>query len=103
MKVKSWVSLVPELGLFTGFHKDSLGSASDSKYLARFLLESNYGVVIHIANGILGFLIAFIPICSAPSIWIPIFVVNLILSLMPVAILRYNSHTLYKLYLRSKK
>ena len=103
MKVKKWVRLVPELGIFTGFHKDKIQSTTDKEYLGRFLLEANYGVVIHLANALLGFVIAFIPLCSAPSVWIPIFVVNLILGLMPVAILRYNSYTLRRLYLRSIK
>ena len=103
MKVKKWVTLVPELGIFTGFHKDKIQSTADKEYLGRFLLEANYGVVIHLANALLGFVIAFIPLCSAPSVWIPIFAVNFILSLMPVAILRYNSYTLRRLYLRSAK
>ncbi len=103
MKIKKWKDAVPELGLFTGFSKSEIKDADDAKYLGRFLVESNYGVVIHIANAIFGFVIAFIPICSAPSIWIPIFAVNFILSILPVAILRYTSHTLSKLYQRSKK
>ncbi len=101
--IKKWKGLVPELGLFTGFSKSDLKDTSDSGYLERFLLESNYGVVIHIANALLGFVIMFIPHCSAPSVWIPIFIVNFILSLMPVAVLRYTAHTLLGLYKRSKR
>ena len=101
LRVKKWVRLVPELGIFTGFHKDKIQSTQDTKYLERFLLEANYGVAIHLVNAILGFVVAFIPICSAPSVWVPIFAVNFILGLMPVAILRYNSYTLRRLYLRS--
>ena len=101
--IKRWKDKVPELGLFTGFDKGSVKSVGDKEYLERFLLEANYGVIIHLANGVLGFLILFIPMCSAPSIWIPIFAINLILSLMPFAILRYNTYILYRLYLRSKK
>ena len=103
LRVKKWVRLVPELGIFTGFHKDKIQSTANKEYLGRFLLEANYGVAIHLANAILGFVVAFIPICSAPSVWIPIFAVNFILGLMPVAILRYNSYTLHRLYLRSVK
>lgn len=103
IKIKKWKDLVPELGLFTGFSKNDLKSTDDHEYLSRFLLESNYGVIIHLANGLLGFVIMFIPLCSTPSIWIPIFIVNLILSLMPVAVLRYTSCTLSKLYSRSRE
>ncbi len=101
--IKKWKNAIPELGLFTGFSKSELKNTSDKKYLSRFLLEANYGVVIHLANGLLGFVIMFLPPCSSPSIWIPIFCVNFVLSLLPTAILRYTSYTLLKLYKRSKK
>ena len=103
IKIKSWKNKVPELGGFTSFHKDKLQSQSDPEYLARFIIEANYGVVIHIANAALGVLIAFIPTCASPSVWIPVFIVNLILSLLPVAILRYTSYTLQNLYTRCRK
>lgn len=101
--VKSWVRVVPELGLFTGFSKSELKSTCDSKYLARFLTESNYGVIIHAANALLCPLILLIPICSSPSVWIPISVTNLVLNLLPTAILRNNTYTLSRLYSRSLK
>lgn len=103
LKIKAWKDKVPELGGFTSFHKDHLESSGDIKYLERFLIESNYGVIIHFANGILGAFILFIPFCNMPSVWVPVFVVNLILSLMPVAILRHTSYTLLRLYQRSLK
>ncbi len=103
MKIKKWKDSVPELGLFTGFSKSEIKSADDAEYLGRFLLESNYGVVIHLANALFGFVIAFIPFCSAPSIWIPIYAVNFILSILPVFILRYTSHTLCKLYKKAQR
>lgn len=103
LKIKKWKDIVPELGLFTGFSKSHISDRDDGEYLERFLLESNYGVVIHLANALLGSLIAFIPICSSPSIWIPVATVNFILSMLPVFVLRFTSHTLLKLYLRSKK
>ncbi len=103
LKIKKWKDLVPELGLFTGFSKREIADRDDGEYLGRFLLEANYGVIIHLENAIFGFLIAFIPICSAPSIWIPVAAVNFILSMLPVFVLRFTTHTLKKLYLRSKK
>ncbi len=103
LKIKSWKDKIPELGGFTSFHKDKLESNSDHAYLERFITEANYGVVIHLVNAILGFVIMFIPFCASPTIWIPIFAVNFILSLLPVAILRYTSYTLQNLYNRCKK
>ena len=103
LKIKSWKDYVPELGGFTSFHKDKLKSNSDAAYLERFIVEANYGVVIHLVNAALGFLIRFIPLCSAPGIWMPIFAVNLILSLLPVAILRFTLYTLNNLYDRCQK
>lgn len=103
IKIKRWKFLVPELGGFTSFHKSELKSTGDPEYLERFIVESNYGVVIHLANGLLGFLIALIPFCSSPTVWIPIAAVNLILSLLPVFILRYTLYTLQNLYARSRR
>ena len=101
LKIKAWKDMVPELGGFTSFHKNKLESESDPVYLERFIIEANYGVVIHIANAILGALIVFIPFCNSPSVYIPVIAVNLILSTLPVFILRYTSYTLLRLYNRS--
>ena len=103
IKVNSWKDKVPELGGFTGFHKNKIKSPNDPEYLARFVLEANYGSVIHLANALCGWLIAFIPLCNSFSIWFPIFVVNFVLSLMPVAVLRNNTPSLKYLYFKAKK
>ena len=103
LKIKKWKDLVPELGLFTGFSKGEISDRDDGEYLGKFLLEANFGVVIHLENALFGFLIAFIPPCSAPSIWIPVATVNFVLSMLPVFVLRFTTHTLKKLYIRSKK
>lgn len=98
IKIKSWKDKIPELGGFTSFHKNELSSSNDIEYLKRFITESNYGVIIHIENALLGFLIFLIPLCSAPSIWVPIFAVNFVLSMLPVFVLRYVTYTLNRLY-----
>ena len=99
--INLWKDRVPELGCFTGFSKSEFTSPRDTTYLARFLMESNYGVAIHLANAVLGFLIILLPWCSSPAIAIPIALVNMILSLLPVAVLRFNSRPLHRIYLRS--
>ena len=103
LKVKHLSSFVPELGGFTNFHKDKLESATDSKYLSRFLLESNYGVLIHIVNAVGGFVIGFLPFCGGAGIWLPVACVNFVLSMLPVFILRNNTPALLFLYKRTQK
>jgi hypothetical protein len=100
--VKCWKDKVPELGIFTGFHKDHLAAPRDAAYLGRFLLESNYGVVIHWVNALLGFLIMVIPGCGGISYTLPVALVNFVLSLMPAMILRYNTPGLLRLYRRAR-
>ena len=102
-KINKWKRFVPELGGFTAFHKDRLQSASDADYLARFILESNYGVAIHIANAITGILLFLLPFCNSPSVALPVAAVNAVLSLLPVMILRANTPALQLLYKRSIK
>ncbi len=101
LRINEWKNLIPELGMFTGFRKSEFIAPNDSNYLARFLLESNYGVVIHVVNAALGFLILLLPWCASPAIAIPIAAVNALLNLLPTAILRFNTAPLRKLYLRS--
>lgn len=103
LRINEWKDLIPELGGFTNFHKSEFSAPGDTSYLARFLLESNYGVAIHLANAALGFLILLLPWCSDLAIGLPIALVNLVLSLLPVAILRFNTAPLRNLYLRSMK
>ncbi len=96
-----WKKYVPEWGCFTGFHKDKMREPSDSAYIRRFLLESNYGVAGHVAGAILGFLIVAMPFLGRISITLPIAIVNAILSLLPTVILRYNTPSLRSLYRRT--
>ena len=100
-KINTWKQYVPEWGCFTGFHKDKMQSPDDSDYLGRFLLESNYGVAGHLAGAVFGYLILLIPSLRTLSIALPIAVVNMILSLLPTMILRFNTPALRKLYRRT--
>jgi hypothetical protein len=100
LKIKAWKDKVPELGMFTGLSKSQLGDTNDIKYLRQFLIEINYGTIIHLVNALTGFLVILIPMPMFTSfeIWLPIFIVNFVLSIMPVFILRYTSYTLYRIY-----
>lgn len=98
IKIKAWKDKVPELGMFTGLSKSKLGDTNDIEYLKQFLIEINYGTVIHLVNALTGFLVLLIPVCQSPGIWLPVFIFNFILSMLPVFILRYTSYTLYRIY-----
>lgn len=89
--VRKWRGKVPELGGFTSFHKNKVYEPKNSEYLKRYVLEANYGVVIHIACVFVGFLILFI--CHTPCamrVGLPVALVNAVLNLMPTFVLRYN-------------
>ena len=101
IKIESWKKYVPELGCFTGFHKDKMRDPRKSEYIGRFLLESNYGVLGHVLGALLGFLIMLLPFLRPLSMALPIAIVNFILSTLPTMILRYNTPALRRLYRRN--
>jgi hypothetical protein len=89
--LKKWKDRVLELGILSGFRKNKVRDANSPEYLYRFLVESNKGILIHILNIVLGFLVIFcIPLKYWLVISIPVAVVNAFLGLLPVLILRYN-------------
>lgn len=91
IKIKKWKDKVLELGFLTSFSKKSVDKPNDEEYLKRFILECQYGIWVHIACVIFGFLIVFIyPLQYALMFAIPICVVNVVLNLLPIFILRYN-------------
>ena len=100
-KINVWKKYVPEWGCFTGFHKDRMRDPNSSEYVGRFLLESNYGVLGHVAGAIFGFLIMLLPFLPAFTVALPIAAVNLLLSLLPAMILRFNTPPLRRIYRRN--
>ena len=89
--VRRWRERIPELGIFTGFHKDHIYEPTNNEYLRRFVLEANYGAMIHLVCVPVGFLIIFLtPPDLALNFAIPVAVVNAVLNLMPTFTLRYN-------------
>ena len=101
--IQIWKRFVPELGCFTGFHKDKIADPTSVSYLERFLLESNYGAVGHIVGAALGFLILLLPCCQPLSRGLPIALVNFVLSMLPTCILRYNTPSLRRLLKRARR
>lgn len=97
LQIKKWKDSVLELGMFTAFSKKTIADPRSREYMERFILESNYGWVIHLWNAILGFLI----ILCYPSIFrltiaLPGCCINFILSMLPYMILRYNLPRLHR-------
>lgn len=89
--VKNWKDSVLELGMFTSFSKKKVADPRSREYIERFILECNYGAVIHLSNAITGFLLMlFYPGVLSLTIALPACIINLILSMLPYMILRYN-------------
>ena len=89
--LKFWKDYVMELGGFTDFHKDKIVDPNDPEYLRRFILECNYGSLIHIVTAFTGYLIIFItPLHLWYNFALPVAFVNMVLNLLPAFILRYN-------------
>lgn len=105
--IKRWKDKVLELGAVTGFRKNKLGDTKSVEYVKRFILEANYGILVHIACMTFGFVIIFIcPKAFWWSVGLPIACVNLLLNFMSNSILRYNLpklHVLYKYNLKRQK
>ena len=102
-RINRWKKYVPELGCFTGFHKDRLREPANSAYVGRFLLESHYGVVGHIAGALFGFLILLLSFLRTLTMALPIAVINFVLNILPTMILRYNDPALLRLYNRNRE
>ena len=105
LKVKRWKDYVPELGCFTGFHKDRLINPFDNKYIWRFIIESRYGVAIHIWSVPASFLLILLDwqmYSGNSNIWLtialPCAIINAILILLPAFILKYNLPRLMRIY-----
>ena len=101
--IKRWKDLVVELGFFTGFSKSKIEDANSSAYVARYIREANYGVVIHIVSVFLGFVLLLFKFKYSLTFALPVALVNAFLNLLPYFILRYNLRKLHVLYKYNKK
>ena len=101
--IKRWKDFVVELGFFTGFSKSKIEDANSSKYVARYIREANYGVVIHIVSVFLGFVLLLFKFKYSLPFALPVALVNAFLNLLPYFILRYNLRKLHVLYKYNKK
>ena len=103
--VHKWKNFVPELGSFTGFHKNKVDKPFDNEYIGRFILEARYGVAIHLFSVPTSFLVLLLDIWmyTGPSnIWLtialPVAVVNATLIVLPAFVLKFNLWRLVAIY-----
>lgn len=102
--IKNWKDKVIELGALSGFRKNKISEPSNPIYIKRYIVEANFGIVVHIADIIFGFLVILIyPLQYWYFIGLPVALVNVVLNLLPMFILRYNLPKLHKLYALTKK
>ena len=95
--IKKWKDKIPELGGFTDFHKDKIYEPNSIEFYERFILESNYGSVLHIISAFIGYLIIFMaPLKTCFLMAIPMATVNFVLCILPYFVLRYNVGKLKK-------
>jgi len=95
--IKWWKDHVLELGMFTNFSKKKVEDPNSIEYLDRFILENNYGAIIHITTAFLGFLLLIpYPAAARVHIALPAVIINCILNLLPFMILRYNTNRIQR-------
>ena len=104
--IKKWKDKVLELGCFTNFHKDKIEDPKSPEYVKRYIVEANYGVVIHFALLFLSFaVIFFFPLEVWYCFAFPVAIVSVFLNALPLFILRYNLaklNTLYSVLIKRK-
>ena len=97
--IKRWKDKVLELGALSGFRKNKVNEPKNNEYVERFILESNYGIMVHVACILFGVSVIFIyPLNVAICFGIPVTIVNVVLNLLPIFVLRYNLPKLHVLY-----
>jgi len=92
LKVRNWKNKVWELGGIGGFSKKELKEPNNPKYIEKFIIECNKGVLTHKLSYPIGFLAMLtLPNICAFTIAVPVAIVNLFLNILPTIVLRYNT------------
>jgi len=104
LKVRKWKDYVWELGGLGGFSKKELKEPDNPKYIEKFIIECNKGVLTHRLSYPIGFLAMLtLPGTSALTIALPVAIVNLFLNILPTLALRYNTPMLMSVLKRLKR
>ena len=104
LRVREWKDKVWELGGLGGFSKKKLVDPTNPKYIEKFIIECNKGVMTHKLSYPVGFLVMLtLPGTCALTIALPVAVVNLFLNILPTMVLRYNTPMLTAILQRLKR
>ena len=104
LRVRKWKDRVWELGGLGGFSKKKLLEPGNPKYIEKFIIECNKGVLTHRLSYPAGFLaMLFYNDVRAFSIALPVASVNLFLNVLPTLALRYNTPKLKAILKRMKR
>ena len=104
LRVRLWKDKIWELGGLGGFSKKKLRSPDDHKYIEKFIIECNKGVLTHRLSYPIGFLamLTLPNICSL-TVALPVATVNLFLNILPTLALRYNTPKLRAMLRRMER
>jgi len=88
--IKKWKDKVWELGALGGFRKNKINDPTNPDYFTLFLIESNKGIMVHIAGVFVGFLCILLYPAYVLTIGLPASIVGVFLNVLPIFVLRYN-------------
>ena len=104
LKVRLWKDKIWELGGLGGFSKKELKEPDNPKYIEKFIIECNKGVLTHRLSYPIGFLamLTLSGVCAI-TIALPVAIVNLFLNILPTMALRYNTPMLKAILARMER
>lgn len=100
--IKKWKDKIPELGKLTSFRKNKIMDPKNNEYISRYILEANYGVIVHVCGMVFGYVVILLNL-KLPFVGLGVAVVNTVYCWLPFAILRYNLPKLHRLYKINEK
>ena len=104
LKVRLWKDKIWELGGLGGFSKKELKEPDNPKYIEKFIIECNKGVLTHRLSYPIGFLAMFtLSGTCIFTIALPVAIVNLFLNILPTIVLRYNTPMLKSILARMQR
>jgi glycosyl-4,4'-diaponeurosporenoate acyltransferase len=104
LKVKRWKNKVWELGGLGGFSKGAIESPDDPRYIEKFIIECNKGVLTHRLSYPIGFFAMLtLKMPCALTVALPVATVNLFLNVLPTIVLRNNTPILKSILKKLQK
>lgn len=104
LNVRRWKDKVLQLGGIGGFSKRRIKEPNNPKYIERFIIECNKGVLTHRLCYFVGFFVMLIISDKFVfSVALPSAVVNLYLNVLPTIVLRYNTPMLKSVLARLRR